>query len=130
LLTSKPVAPGSEWLISAPAHPRPAAQVAALAALLERVGGVREAHLPQCYAAAHMAGPRQVLIVVLEPGADVAATMSAIAAGLDEIIPAGEALDMMELPDESPLLPAIRNVDMRVMGTPPPRPGFWKRLFS
>jgi hypothetical protein len=129
MLEAKPVAQG-EWLIAAPAHPRPPAQVDAIAAMLADIGQVQEAHLPLCSAPGVTDGSRQVLVVVLEPGSDVRTVMQAIDGGLQKVLGTADSLDMMQLPEESDLLRAVRGVGMRIHGGPAERTGFWKRLFG
>ena len=124
---------GTKWFIGAPANPIPPAQVEAIVSLLRRVGGIREAHLPQCYAEGVTPEAAQVLFLVLEPSTDVQATMHAIGQGLASgILPTGKFLDMMPLSESDAMLTPVREANMQILGQPsaPPKKSFFQRLFG
>lgn len=66
---------GAKILLGAPARPTERARSEALARLVASVGGVVEAHLPQCLVVGLMEMPAQVLVVVLESGSDPVAVL-------------------------------------------------------
>ena len=121
---------GSTFLIGCPAQPMPPERAAAIASLVGRVGGVREAHLPQCYNADSMPAPAQVLVVVFAPGINPQVRLQALDEGLDGILPAGEHLDILPLPESSELLSTVRGTEMQIFGArPAAKKSFWQRLF-
>ena len=106
-------------------------RASAITSLVQRVGGIREAHLPQCYNADSMPAPAQVLVVVFAPGVEPQARLQALGEGLVSILPTGEHLDILPMPESSGLLSTVRGTQMQIFGSPPqPKKSFIQRLFG
>jgi SseB protein C-terminal domain len=119
---------GTEILIGAPAERMPQAQSAAIAGMLARVGGVREAHLPQCFVPGAMEEPGQVLVLALERGADAEALMNEIGCQLAQMLPEGQRLDVWPVPADSGLLRDVRAAGCQILG-PAARAKPWWRFW-
>jgi hypothetical protein len=127
------VSKGTKWMIGAPANPMPAERVRRIEKLLAGIPAVREAHLPQCFAEGFTPQPAQILFVLLEPSANVEATMQAIGRGLSNgLVPAGESLDMLPLHEGHQLLDAVRGAGMIFFKKEAvtSKPSFFRRLFG
>ncbi len=115
--------PGARVFIGAPADPQltPTAR-AAVAAQVAAVPGIREAHLPQCFAPGVSERPAQVLVLVLVLVLDPATTpdrvMSALGPRLSEVIPPGVYLDVWPLAAAHELLPAVRAAGCEIFRAP------------
>jgi hypothetical protein len=122
---------GSTVYIGKPANPMSAGRSAAVAALVSRVAGVTEAHLPQCNAESFMQAPAQILAIVLASGYEPQAVCEAIGQGLQNILFPGEHLDIMPIAPTDSLLTSIRDAGMQIYGTMAPvRKPWWKRLLQ
>jgi hypothetical protein len=123
---------GSTFLIGRPAAPMPSERVSAIASLVQRVGGIREAHLPQCYNAESMPAPAQVLVIVFEPHTDAQAKLQELGAGLCGILPEGEHLDVLPIADSSALISTVRGAQMQIHHSTaePAKKSFLQRLFG
>ncbi|HEX8162689.1 MAG TPA: enhanced serine sensitivity protein SseB C-terminal domain-containing protein [Pyrinomonadaceae bacterium] len=129
-MEAREIEAGTQILIGAPARPMPSAQSAAIAAVLAKVPGVVEAHLPQVYAPGAMTEPAQVLVVVLGPGADADATLDAINCDLARLLTEDSRLDIFPVASDSGILKDVRAVGCRILGEargPKPWWRFWGR---
>lgn len=115
-MEAREIASGTRVLVGAPARPMPQAQAAAIADALSRVGGVREAHLPQLYAPGAMDEPSQVLVVVLEEGRDPERLAREISCALAGLLTEGSRLDIFPLTPASEMLTAVRGAGCRILG--------------
>ena len=107
---------GTQILIGAPAEPMPRAQTAAMADMLSQIGGVREAHLPQCFMPGAMSEPAQVLVLVLRRGTDVETLMHEVGCQLGQMLPEGQRLDVWPVPEGSPVLRDVRAAGCSILG--------------
>jgi hypothetical protein len=125
-MEAREIEAGTQILIGAPARPMPSAQSAAIAALLAKVPGVVEAHLPQVYAPGAMSEPAQVLVVVLRPGADADATLDAINCDLARLLTEDSRLDIFPVAGDSGILKDVRAVGCRILGDTRDAKPWWK----
>jgi hypothetical protein len=98
---------GSRVMIGAPATPMPREVSASIAQAVASVPGVLEAHLPQCFVP-DVVGPAQILVVVLETGADREQALKDLAAALRIALPAGHGIDVWPLSLADELLADVR----------------------
>jgi len=115
---------GTQILIGAPAEPMPRAQSAAVADMLAGLG-FAEAHLPQIFVPGAMERAGQVLVVLIEPGADVDALMHEVGCRLAQLLPEGERLDVWPLSETSGALRDVRATGCQILG-PPARKPWWR----
>jgi hypothetical protein len=125
-MEAREIEAGTQILIGAPAQPMPSAQSAAIAAMLAKVPGVVEAHLPQVYAPGAMTEPAQVLVVVLRPGADADATLQAINCDLARLLTEDSRLDIFPVASDSGILKDVRAVGCRILGDAHVEKSWWK----
>jgi hypothetical protein len=125
-MEAREIEAGTQILIGAPARPMPSAQSAAIAAMLAKVPGVVEAHLPQVYAPGAMDEPAQVLVVVLGPGADADATLDAINCDLARLLTEDSRLDIFPVTSDSGILKDVRAVGCRILGDARDAKPWWK----
>ena len=121
---------GTQILIGAPADPMPRAQTAAMADMLSRLGGVREAHLPQCFMPGAMEGAAQVLVLVIERGTNVETLMHEVGCRLGQMLPEGQRLDVWPVVEGSSVLRDVRAAGCQILGAqarPAPWWKFWGR---
>jgi hypothetical protein len=130
-MTPHTASKGSTFFIGRPAKPMSSERASAITSLVQRVGGIREAHLPQCYNPDSMPAPAQVLVVVFAPGFEPQARLQALGEGLVSILPTGEHLDVLPLAESSGLLSNVRGAQMQIFAaTPAPKKSFLQRLFG
>jgi hypothetical protein len=108
MLRSFTVPAKSTVLLGAPARPMPTDRSDRIARMVASIDGIKEAHLPQCFVIGVMKGPAQVLVVVIEPGADHSAILNALDEGLTQILPAGEQIDVWPVSPDSSRLTNVR----------------------
>ena len=125
-MEAREIEAGTQILIGAPARPMPSAQSAAIAAVLAKVPGVVEAHLPQVYAPGAMDEPAQVLVVVLRPGADTDATLHAINCDLARLLTEDSRLDIFPVAGDSGMLRDVRAVGCQILGEKRGEKPWWK----
>jgi hypothetical protein len=125
-MEAREIGAGTQILIGAPARPMPSAQTAAIAAMLAKVPGVVEAHLPQVYAPGAMSEPAQVLVVVLRPGADMDATLEAINCDLARLLTEDSRLDIFPVASDSGMLKDVRAVGCQILGAAHQAKPWWK----
>lgn len=119
---------GTQILIGAPAVPMPRAQSAAVADMLSKVGGVTEAHLPQCFMPGAMTEPAQVLVLVLRRGTNIETLMHEVGCQLGQMLPEGQRLDVWPVPEGSAVLRDVRAAGCSILGAGP-RPRPWWRFW-
>lgn len=120
---------GTQVLIAAPVNPMPRAQSAAVADMLAGLG-VAEAHLPYCFIPGAMERAAELLVVVVNTGADVDALMHDIGCRLAQLLPEGERLDVWPLTEDSGALSDVRAVGCQILGPPTPaRTKPWWRIW-
>jgi hypothetical protein len=113
-------AEGSTFLIGRPAKPMSAERSAAIAALVEQVGGIREAHLPQCFNPSIMSKANQILVVVFDNSTDAQSHLQALSEGLSAIFENEKPPDILSLTDPSDLLLSVREAGMQIARHTPP----------
>ena len=114
---------GARILIGAPANPMPRAKSDAIAELIASIGGIAEAHLPQCFIAG-MEQASQVLVIVIDAGSDQNAIVRSIGEGLARIFPSGESLDFLPLAPSDPLMQNVREAGCLIYAKT--RRSWWK----
>lgn len=117
---------GTQILIGAPAEPMPRAQSAAIADMLSKIGGVTEAHLPQCFMPGAMSEPAQVLVLVLRRGAEVEALMHEVGCQLGQMLPEGQRLDVWPVPEGGAVLRDVRAAGCAILGAKARAASWWK----
>ncbi|HLL76772.1 MAG TPA: hypothetical protein VK421_16070 [Pyrinomonadaceae bacterium] len=120
---------GTQILIGAPVERMPQAQSAALADMLASLG-FAEAHLPQIFVPGAMESAAQVLVVRIEPGADVDALMHEVGCRLSQLLPEGVRLDVWPLTEESGALSDVRAAGCQILGPPPRARRPWWRFWG
>ncbi len=121
---------GTTFHWGTPAKPMPEERSRAVAQLVANTAGVVEAYLPQCYAAGLIDPPAQVLVIGLARGADLAAVMASLGAGISRIFPPDEYLDILPSLDRG-TLETIRESGTQIYTAALLEPGpLWKRIFS
>ena len=93
-MDSRHIAAGTKLYVGAPVSPMPPERSAAIAALVARVSGIFEAHLPQCFIEGDKEA-RQVLVVVASARSDIPRIAGDLNAGLVSVIPDGQFLDIL-----------------------------------
>jgi hypothetical protein len=116
---------GAKILLGAPARPMPRERSDAISNLVASIGGITEAHLPQCFLAGAMQAPAQVLVVVVDPNADQEAVLNGIGAGLSRILGTGETLDVLPIKLSNAILENVRGAGCRILNTKQRR-RWWK----
>lgn len=103
---------GSKVIVGKPRVPMAAMVSAAVEALVDSTAGIQEAHLPMCFVSGLMDAPALVLVLVLAPSADLRTVLDKVGPGIVHLLPPGQSLDVWPLrPDDSSLLPAVRNAN-------------------
>ncbi len=102
-------------MLGTPARPLAEALQEAIGTMLLSMGGVLEAHVPQCFAIGVMAQPVQVLVVVIDTGASSEEVVDEILLGLTELLPEDLQLDVWPLEREHSLLASIQATNCRIM---------------
>jgi len=105
-------------LIGGPANPLDAALVRAIAEAVNSVPGIVEAHLPQCYIAATMSKPAQVLVVVVDTDSGAELMVTRLTEGLAGLTLPDHHLDILPVLLNSELLPTVRKAACRVDAHP------------
>ncbi len=106
---------GTPIMLGTPARPLAEALQEAIGTMLLSMGGVLEAHVPQCFAIGVMAQPVQVLVVVIDTGASSEEVVDEILLGLTELLPEDLQLDVWPLEREHSLLASIQATNCRIM---------------
>ncbi len=98
----------TEVLIGVPADPIPESVTENIAAVIREIPDIAFAFLPEMYIPGQMedAGPVLILVTALD-GKQLDNTMNKLRIGINDIIPDGIALDMLPVPPDSELLPAV-----------------------
>ena len=117
---------GTQILIGAPSEPMPRAQSAAIADMLSKIGGVVEAHLPQCFMPGAMSEPSEVLVLVLRRGTRPDALMREVGFHLGRMLPEGRRLDVWPVEEGSAVLRDVRAVGCRILGAEARAGPWWK----
>ena len=121
---------GSQVLLGRAAKPMPESQSAAISKLVRSVQGVREAYLPQCFIQGVMEGPAQVLVLVVDPGANKQGVLDAVGEGLTRTLPSGVHLDVWPLDESNDLLSSVRETRTHIHCTPPVEKKPWCKIFA
>ncbi len=117
-------------MLGRPARPMPQALSDAIAQMLRGIVGIREAHLPQCFAPAAMKQPAQILVLVLDEASDRSTVLDAVGHGLAIVLPKDTHLDVWPMSETHGLLSTVRQTKMQIVGKPAPlteRP--WWKIF-
>lgn len=102
-------------MLGTPARPMEEALLQSIGTMLLSVGGVREAHLPQCFAMTVMERPAQVLVVVIESDASSEAVIDEVLLGLTAVLPDGIHLDLWSMDPQHSLLATVQATKCRLM---------------
>jgi hypothetical protein len=106
---------GTPIMLGTPARPMEEDLLQSLGTMLLGVGGVREAHVPQCFAIGVMDQPAQVLVVVIESDASAENVMDEVLLGLTAILPDDIHLDVWSMDPEHTLLASVQATNCRLM---------------
>ena len=106
---------GTPIMLGVPAVPLAEDLLQSIGTMLLSVGGVREAHVPQCFAMGVMERPAQVLVVVIESDAPSEAVIDEILLGLTAILPDGIHLDLWSMDAQHSLLATVQATKSRLM---------------
>jgi hypothetical protein len=106
---------GTPIMLGTPARPMADALLQSIGTMLLGVRGVREAHLPQCFAMDVMDGPAQVLVVVIESGASSEAVTDEVLLGLAAVLPDDIHLDVWSMNPQHSLLASVQATKCRLM---------------
>ncbi len=109
---------GTQVFLGAPAKPMPMERAAAIGSVADSVNGVVEAHLPQCFVPGVMAGPAQVLVLVVHPSADPQRVLKDLGPGLNAILPKETHIDVWPMSPQSTLLADVRRANCRIGKSP------------
>jgi hypothetical protein len=123
------ISAGSAILLGRPAKPMPSPLSDAIGAMVRGIIGIREAYLPQCFVKSVVEPPAQVLVVVLDDGADRQSVLDAVGLGLTRVLPQGRHLDVLPMSSSDGLLSTVRGTRMHIHCTPPPEPKPWWRFW-
>lgn len=107
---------GTQVMLGAPAQPLDASVVSTVGDLVSSIEGIAEAHLPQCFILGLMDAPEQVLVVVLEAGADRVDVLNQIGAGLPRVLPRGPDLQVWPVSEDDGLIGTVRGTGCQVCG--------------
>jgi hypothetical protein len=113
------VSAGSAMVLGRPARPMPQGLSDAIGVMVRGITGIREAYLPQCFVKSVVEPPAQVLVVVLDDGADRQIVLDAVAQGLSRVLPQGQHLDVLPMTSNDGLLSTVRGTRMHIHCTPP-----------
>ena len=102
-------------MLGVPARPLAEALQESIGTMLLNVRGVREAHLPQCFAMDVMERPAQVLVVVIESNASSEDVVDEILLGLTAVLPDDIQLDVWSMDPQHSLLATVRATKSRLM---------------
>lgn len=110
---------GSVVLLGMPTDPMPRDLSNAIEKMLRNICCIREAYLPQCYVKAVMKIPAQVLVLVLDRGADFKNILNTVDRGLTRLLPEGIHLDVWPMNDYDNLLSAVQETLTLIYRRPP-----------
>jgi len=102
-------------MLGTPARPMAEDLLQSVGTMLLGIGGVREAHLPQCFAVDVMERPAQVLVVVIESDASSEAVTDEVLLGLAAVLPDDIQLDVWSMNPEHSLLTSVQATKCRLM---------------
>jgi hypothetical protein len=125
-MEAREIGAGTQVLIAAPSQPMARAQQAAIADALAKVPGVVEAHLPLLFVPGAMREQAQVLVVVLERGANVEASMHEITCALAQLLTEDARLDVFPLEEGSEMIKDVRAVGCQILAARTEAKSWWK----
>jgi hypothetical protein len=100
----------------APAKPMPDVTIAAITRVVQRVPGILEAHLPQCFIEGEKEA-RQVLIVGVKSSDEIPRVGEALMRKLESTLSPGELEFIDVIPYELDSMPAgVRKADCQIFG--------------
>jgi hypothetical protein len=88
-MSEREINAGTSLYFGAPAKPMPNVTVAAITQVVQRVPGIIEAHLPQCFIEGEKEA-RQVLVVVVRSSDEISRVGEALMRGLESSLSPGE----------------------------------------
>ena len=100
----------------------------AIGSMVRSITGIREAYLPQCFVKSVVEPPAQVLVVVLDDGADREKILDAVGRGLTRVLPEGQHLDVLPMTSSDGLLSTVRGTRTHIHCTPPAERKQWLRI--
>jgi hypothetical protein len=121
---------GSAVLLGKPAQPMPQALSDAIGKMVRGIAGIREAYLPQCYVAAVVEPPAQILVLVLDNTTDHQNVLDAVGQGLNCVLPQGMHLDVWPMTGHDGFLSTIRATQTHIYCALPPEKKPWWKLFE
>ena len=122
------ISAGSAILLGRPAKPMSQTLSDAIGAMIRGITGIREAYLPQCYVKSVVEPPAQVLVVVLDDGADRQSVLDAVGQGLTRVLPQGQHLDVLPMTSGDGLLSTVRGTRTHIHCEPPAQKKEWWRV--
>ena len=102
-------------MLGTPARPIEEALLQSIGTMLLNMGGVREAHVPQCFAMGVMERPAQVLVVVIESNASSEDVVDEVLLGLAAVLPDDIQLDVWSMDPQHSLLATVQATKSRLM---------------
>lgn len=106
---------GTPIMLGTPARPIEEALLQSIGTMLLNMGGVREAHVPQCFAMGVMERPAQVLVVVIESNASSEDVVDEVLLGLAAVLPDDIQLDVWSMDPQHSLLATVQATKSRLM---------------
>jgi hypothetical protein len=120
---------GSAVMLGRPAQPMPQALSEAIGGIVRGIAGIREAYLPQCYLAAVVEPPAQILVLVLDNTTDPRNVLDAVGQALNRVLPQGTHLDVWPMTDRNSLLSIVRGTRTHIHCEPPQEKRPWWNIF-
>ena len=117
-------------MLGRPAQPMAQALSGSIAQMVRGIAGIREAYLPHCFVKEVVEPPAQVLVLVLDAGADRERVLSSVGDGLAQVLPQGILLDVWLLSEGDSLLDTVRGTRMHIHCQPPPERKPWWKFFG
>ena len=121
---------GSAVMLGRPAQPMPQSLSEAIGEMVRGIAGIREAYLPQCYVAAVVQPPTQILVLVLDNTTDPQNVLDAVGKALNHMLPQGMHLDVWPMTGRDSLLSTVRGTRTHIHSAPPPEKKSWWKIFG
>jgi hypothetical protein len=119
---------GSTVYVGKPANPLSQSVEQGMSRGLSALDGITEAHLPMCYVQGVMPLAAQVLVIVVDPAADLGALMVKAGEVVRHNLEKGKQLDIWPLGPRDSMLTMVRNAGCKLFGKQPSK-SFLSKLF-
>lgn len=106
---------GTAVQMGKPANPASSTIIQELASSLAAIEGVKEAHLPMCYAAGLMKEPSLVLILGLDEGTNAANVVATIEQVVQRVMPSSRILNVWPFPEGHQMLKLARTAGCQLL---------------